>query len=135
MGINIITETAANDEAESSAGNGRTDARTTVKGAMVSRGEMESLRMVGSSRRRARVSAGMSAEGSRREPRRRLRRRRELGELRALGVERVHEGRPDGVRLGVLGVGDRLFFTFGYRALAEQPIGAVPEMMTGMMRR
>jgi hypothetical protein len=38
---------------------------------------------------------------------RRLRRRRELGELRALGVERVHEGRPDGVRLGVLGVGAR----------------------------
>ena len=41
----------------------------------------------------------------------------------------------DGVVLVVLVVGDRLFFTFGYRALAEQPIGAVPEVMTGMMRR
>jgi hypothetical protein len=41
----------------------------------------------------------------------------------------------DGVVLVVvLVVGDRLFFTFGYRALAEQPIGAVPEVMTGMRR-
>lgn len=48
LGINIIIETAANDEAESSAGNGRTDACMMVKGVMVSWGEMGSLRMVGS---------------------------------------------------------------------------------------